>query len=211
MQSQINPHFLYNTLESIRGKALNQGAKEIADMTEAMATFFRYSISQRENIVTLEEELENTRNYYKIQQFRFNNRFRLEINTDTELALNEFKLPKLTLQPVIENAIYHGLEGKMGQGVVSIRAVETQHHILIVVSDDGLGMSEETLAQLQERLASGKSQQDGKQRGGGIALPNVNRRIQITFGLRYGLQVSSTLGMGTDVEIRLPAGKAEMK
>ena len=111
LQSQINPHFLYNTLECIRGQALIDDNREIAKMTEALSAFFRYSISKKGNFVTLREELDNINNYMLIQQYRFNNRFTLEIMIDEEdKVAYDYLVPKLIIQPVIENAIFHGLE-----------------------------------------------------------------------------------------------------
>lgn len=204
LQSQINPHFLYNTLDSIRGQALSEGAEDIADMTEALSTFFRYSISNRNNVVTLEEELENVRNYFMIQQFRFNNRFRLEILPVPQELLNSCRLPKLTLQPILENTIIHGMEEKIGPGTIHIRVTWTDARTVITISDDGTGMSEETLLHLQEKLRGEAPVPLKRAKGSGIALTNVNRRIKLLFGSDYGLRVMSTLGIGTDVEITLP-------
>lgn len=204
LQSQINPHFLYNTLDSIRGQALTEGAEDIADMTEALSTFFRYSISNRSNVVTLEEELENIRSYFMIQQFRFNNRFRLEMPEFPKDLLETCRLPKLTLQPVLENTILHGMEGKIGQGVITLRVEQTESRTVITVSDDGAGMREETLLRLQAKLRGEEPVPLERRRGSGIALPNVNRRIKLLFGPEYGIRVMSTLGLGTDVEISLP-------
>ena len=204
LQSQINPHFLYNTLDSIRGQALAEGAEDIADMAEALSTFFRYSISNRNNVVTLDEELENAQNYFMIQQFRFNNRFSLQIPPfPRELGVS-CTLPKLTLQPILENAILHGMEGKIGPGTITIRVVSTDNRTIITISDDGTGMSEETLLRLQTRLSGSAPAPLTRTKGGGIALPNADRRIKLLFGEEYGIRVMSTLGLGTDVEITLP-------
>lgn len=204
LQSQINPHFLYNTLDSIRGQALAEGAEDIANMTEALSTFFRYSISNRSNVVTLEEELENIRSYFMIQQFRFNNRFRLEMPEFPKDLLEACRLPKLTLQPILENTILHGMEGKIGQGVITLRVEQTGNRTLITVSDDGAGMREETLLRLQAKLRDEEPVPLERKQGSGIALPNVNRRIKLLFGPEYGVRIMSTLGLGTDVEISLP-------
>lgn len=209
LQSQINPHFLYNTLDSIRGQALAEGAEDIADMAEALSTFFRYSISNRNNVVTLDEELENVQNYFMIQQFRFNKRFCLQIPPFPRELGESCSLPKLTLQPILENAILHGVEGKIGPGTITIRVVSTDNRTVITISDDGTGMSEETLQRLQERLSSNIPVPLTRTKGGGIALPNANRRIKLLFGEEYGIRVMSTLGLGTDVEIVLPrSGRA---
>ena len=204
LQGQINPHFLYNTLESIRGKAVVEQQDVIADMTEALANFFRYSINTQNDVVSLGEELENVKNYFKIQQFRFHNRFALDIQMETPALLQQCFLPKLTLQPIVENAIYHGLEGKNDAGHIHIRALLTQYNIIISISDDGVGMSQQTLMALQDKLQQGPDMsRNGKQ--GGIAIPNVHRRIQLLFGEQYGLDIMSMQGMGTDVEIIIPA------
>ena len=203
LQSQINPHFLYNTLDSIRGQALYEGAADIAEMTEALSTFFRYSISNRNSVVTLEEELENVRNYFHIQQFRFNNRFRLSILPAPRADLEQCLLPKLTLQPIVENAIQHGMEGKLGGGSIIIRIEGTEHLIQVTVSDDGMGMNDETLRRMQARL-SGDTVTDTPSSRGGLALPNVARRIRLLFGKNYTVQMMSTQGIGTDVVLTLP-------
>lgn len=115
LQNQINPHFLYNTLEGIRSEALIEGIDSVAEMTEALSTFFRYTISSVERLVTLEDELGNIENYYTIQQFRFGDRLDLEIEFDMEdpNEVLKIKIPKLTLQPIVENSIFHGIERKM--------------------------------------------------------------------------------------------------
>ncbi|MDY3617985.1 sensor histidine kinase [Agathobaculum sp.] len=203
LQSQINPHFLYNTLDSIRGQALYEGVPDIADMTGALSAFFRYSISNRNSIVTLEEELENVRDYFEIQQFRFNNRFRLRILPAAREDVTQCRLPKLSLQPIVENAILHGMEGKLGEGTITIRIEGTARLISVTVSDDGMGMNNETLQRVQARVR-GETVEAGRQGRGGLALPNVARRIRLLFGETYGMQVMSTPGIGTDVVLTLP-------
>lgn len=208
LQSQINPHFLYNTLDSIRGQALHEGASDIADMTEALSTFFRYSISNRARVVTLEEELENVRNYFKIQQFRFHNRFHLSILPAAREDLEQCYLPKLTLQPIVENAILHGIEGKLGAGAIAIRIEGTARLVMVTVSDDGMGMNGETLLRMQARLRG--EAVDAPHTGyGGLALPNVAQRIRLLFGNTCGVQLMSTPGIGTDVLLTLPRLREE--
>lgn len=205
LQSQINPHFLYNTLESIRGKAYAEGQNDIAEMTEALSSFFRYSISRKGNTVTMEEELINVRNYFKIQQFRFDNRFNLDIRLQNRDELIYCRLPKLTLQPLVENAIYHGLEEKMGQGRITISAFATDARIVIKVSDNGIGIPEDTLAAIRDSLHDlNKEPLISDNRNTGIALNNVNRRIKLLYGETFGLSINSTLGFGTDLEITIP-------
>lgn len=204
LQSQINPHFLCNTLESIRGQALLDGNKEIAKMMEALASFFRYSISRRGNFVTLRDELNNIKNYMMIQRYRFNNRFSLEIiiEEDDEKAY-DYLIPRLILQPVVENAIYHGLEELPEGGKVVIEVALTENVLIITVSDNGKGMDSRTLSELNARIHSANMDIGGK--GTGIALPNIHKRIQLLFGEEYEVNVYSTLHQGTDVEIIIPA------
>ncbi|MBS6398193.1 MAG: histidine kinase [Clostridiales bacterium] len=208
LQNQINPHFLYNTLESIRGAALIAGLHSVADMTEALARFFRYTISKVENLVSVEEELDNCRTYFHIQKYRFGDRLELKVeceDEDREEIMN-CRIPKLTLQPILENSIIHGAEMKIDTCNLKIQFERTEKRLIIRISDDGMGMSEEVLANLNHRLGrEGNSvayrDEDKK---GGIALGNVNNRIHLIFGEEYGLHVYSVLNKGTDVEITLP-------
>ncbi|MCL2866703.1 MAG: sensor histidine kinase [Clostridia bacterium] len=208
LQNQINPHFLYNTLESIRSEALIGGLESVADMTEALAVFFRYTISKDENLVTVEEELQNCRTYFHIQQYRFGERLALHIDcdeADKDLILR-CRLPKLTLQPILENGVIHGTECKMGQGKLTVRLDIAQGRLRIRVSDDGVGMDEKTLMKLNERLGrSGRAfSQEQADTTGGVALVNVNNRIHLLFGEEFGLHVYSMVDRGTDVHITLP-------
>lgn len=205
LESQINPHFLYNTLESIRGQAIVSGSVDIAKTTEALAVFFRYSISQKRNIVTLQDEINNIKNYFLIQKYRFDDRFQLEILTDDN-DISDYVLPKLTLQPIVENAIFHGLETKEGSGTVKIAITTTVKRLLITVSDNGLGMTSEILDCVNQKL---RDDTFPSEENSGIALVNVNRRIKLFFGDQYGLQIYSIQGKGTDVEIVLPLVKID--
>ena len=209
LQNQINPHFLYNTLESIRSEAMLAQLDSVADMTEALATFFRYTISKVENLVTVEEELQNCETYFRIQQYRFGSRLCLNIQCDPEdrEELYHYRLPKLTLQPILENCIIHGTELKIGTGHLTIHLQRTEKRLLISVADDGVGMDEETLEKLNGRLgkrglAGSQPKEEGRE--GGVALVNVDNRIRLLFGEEYGLYVYSMLDMGTTVEITLP-------
>lgn len=209
LQSQINPHFLYNTLESIRGQALMDDNFEIARMVEALGSFFRYSISRKGNLVTLREELTNIQNYMLIQRYRFNNRLSLEVLVDEEdEAAYEYLVPRLIIQPVVENAIFHGLEDTTEDGRITIEVIVTQETLILTISDNGKGMPAETLEHLNARLNSDDvSLEDGTAetvKGTGIALPNIQKRIRLLFGDEYGLCVYSTKGQGTDVEITIP-------
>lgn len=207
LQSQINPHFLYNTLDSIRGLALSEGVDRIANMTKALSKLFRYSISQKSNLVSFRDELKNVDNYIIIQQYRFNNKFNyIKRIEDIDNDILEYRIPKLSIQPIIENAIYHGLETKIGEGTIMIRAYSTEKRLIISIIDDGIGMAQDKLDALNETLTQGKEEllTDKDDKRSGIALINVNERIRLFFGDKYGVRVYSTLGQGTTIEIVLP-------
>jgi len=208
LQNQINPHFLYNTLEGIRSEALCAGMDGVADMTEALATFFRYTISNVEHLVTLEDELSNIQNYYRIQQYRFGDRLNVsvEYQEEEEKEVLMLCLPKLTLQPIVENSIYHGIEKKIGKGNLRIKIQTTVDRLIIIISDDGLGIPKEQLDLLNKKLRSTCLDDVAQLKGkpGGIAVVNVNNRIKLLFGDEYGVYFYSTVGVGTDVTITLP-------
>jgi two-component system sensor histidine kinase YesM len=209
MQNQINPHFLYNTLDGIRGEALSEGNESIAKMTETLSQFFRYTISNLETLVTLEDELANVRNYYSIQRYRFGDRIAMVVlfendETDRELLL-QAKVPKLILQPVFENAIIHGIEEIPEAGRIVIECQYTGKNMILRVSDNGVGMSSERLRELNDRVSNiYDSFERDSDATGGIALTNVNNRIKLLFGEDYGIHIFSEIGVGTDVEITLP-------
>ena len=206
LQSQINPHFLYNVLDGIRGHAMAEGVEELAEMAEALSQIFRYSVSHWENEVTLESELTNVKSYFKIQQYRFNSRFELKIDIDDEENALACRLPKLTLQPIIENAIYHGLETKLSKGLVSIKTQLTENLLLIEIQDDGVGANQQLLEKINNSFRDWKTIKTEKNRtaGMGIALTNVNSRIKMMYGEEYGLHMYSTEEAGSMIEILLP-------
>lgn len=208
LQNQINPHFLYNTLECIRSEAISYGVDGVASMTEALATFFRYTISNVDRLVMLEDELANVENYYVIQKYRFGNRLKINIEYDSEddLSILELFMPKLILQPIVENSIYHGLEPKIGEGCVRIKVERTKKYLIIRIMDNGLGMESSILDELNDKLIHNSSEElvEAVEKKGGIAIQNVNNRIKLLFGEEYGIHINSTRNLGTDVEIILP-------
>jgi len=203
LQNQINPHFLYNTLESIRGAALYHGIQEIASMAKSLSLLFRYSISERV-LVSVREELQHLENYISIQNFRFEDKFRLQYNIPPEFM--DYKILKLTLQPLIENSIKHGLEMKLGKGTIKIEILQLNSNIKIVISDDGLGIPPKKLEELNRSLAGTRSGDPAtvSNSGTGIGVMNVNARIKLYFGDQYGLRFREA-AVGTTVEITLPA------
>ncbi len=202
LQSQINPHFLYNTLESIRGQAIVEGVEGIGKMVKALADIFRYSITNKNAMVKIEEELRNIDNYLNIQQFRFDNKFIVikDIEEDTKSCL----IPKLIIQPIVENAIIHGLETKPGKGTIKIKSFSTTDSIIISVEDDGEGMKKETLEAINESLARGVSLKKADDIKVGLGLININERIKLIFDSNYGLKIYSIEQIGTKVELRIP-------
>lgn len=202
LQSQINPHFLYNTLGSVKWIAAMQQADTIVEMTEALIAMLRYAARAEGSLVSVHEELDNLRNYMTIQQVRYYNRIRMDIEADD--ALLEKRMPKLILQPIVENAIFHGLAEKEEDGVVTIRIAREGGGFAIDVHDNGEGMDEETLRRIQASLA-------GADEGESIGLRNVQRRIQLHYGNSYGIACRSAPGEGTTFRILLPGGENEQE
>lgn len=209
LQSQINPHFLYNTLDTIRGKAYEENAVEIADMAERLALLFRYVIGQQSGLIALEEEIANIENYIYIQQYRF--RMTLELIREIEdPGLLEYRIPKLTLQPLIENTFKYGFAGRRENNVIRVQAYRTQSRTIIRISDNGKGMPVSRLQEINRRLTErgpGSVSESGKEKGNGIALGNVNARIKLIYGREYGLVVYSIENEGTTIEIMLPGAE----
>ena len=202
LQNQINPHFLYNTLEGIRSEALLGDGASAAKMSELLASYFRYNISNVDKMVTVEDELENIRTYFRIQKFRFDDR--IEMNIELGAWSEEIKLckmPKIILQPIIENAILHGLEPQLKRGIITIRFMLYETRLVIVVSDTGIGMSSEEVARLNEKIQESAINMLSNE---SIGIINVNRRLKLTFGADFGLRYFSKENEGTDVEISIP-------
>lgn len=201
LQNQINPHFLYNALEAVRTDALLADCEDIAETTEALATFFRYTISNIKEYVTFSEELDNVENYFTIQRCRFGDKIAMELELENE-ALLEARMPKLILQPLVENAVSHGLERKMGAGTVRITVENSDKTLFLRVRDDGIGIPAARVTWLNEQFAKGSEATE--QQRGGIALRNVNSRIRLMFGEAYGLHLFSAEGVGTECCVTLP-------
>lgn len=198
LQSQINPHFLYNTLDIIVWMIENEKPDQAVKAVTALARFFRISLSRGKSIITVKDELEHVRNYLMIQHMRFKNRFSYTIEAEDEVL--ELASLKLMLQPLVENAIYHGMEFMDGDGEIFISAWKEGEDLYLKVSDNGLGMTEEQVARLFSDMPH-----TGSSRGSGIGVKNVNERIRLYFGSEYGLSIESELDEGTVVTIHLPA------
>lgn len=198
LQAQINPHFLYNTLDIIVWQIENEKQSEAVHTVTALARFFRLSLGKGKNIVTVKDEIDHVKNYLMIQHMRFKNKFDYEF----DIAEDVLELPslKLMLQPLVENAIYHGMEFMDGDGMIMVKAWREEDELYLSVADNGLGMTEDKV----ETILTGKSA-SGNGRGSGIGVKNVNERIKLYFGEAYGLTIDSEPDEGTTVIIHLPA------
>ena len=198
LQAQINPHFLYNTLDIIVWQIENEKQSEAVHTVTALARFFRLSLGKGKNIVTVKDEIDHVKNYLMIQHMRFKNKFDYEF----DIAEDVLELPslKLMLQPLVENAIYHGMEFMDGDGLIMVKAWREEDELYLSVADNGLGMTEDKV----EMILTGKST-SGNGRGSGIGVKNVNERIKLYFGEAYGLTIDSEPDEGTTVIIHLPA------
>lgn len=198
LQSQINPHFLYNTLDSVIWMTESGQQKEAIQMVTSLARLFRISLSKGKSIIPLADELEHARHYMNIQQIRFKNKFVTEIKAAP--GTEELYTLKLIIQPLLENAIYHGCASAEDDGVIRVSAYREGDDLLIDVEDNGLGMRPEVAASLLDRDLS-----EVRTKGSGIGVRNVHQRVSLTFGEGYGLTISSEPDEGTRVRIRLPA------
>ena len=194
LQAQINPHFLYNTLDTIiwlieAGKTL-----EAEEMVSNLSSFFRHSLSRGEDVITLKEEEGHVRSYLQIQQARYKDVMRYSIDIDP--GLQQARIPKLTLQPLVENALYHGVKLKRALGCITVTGRAEGGDILLRVADDGVGMTPERLEQLRSSRDSGERV--------GFGLATVDERLRLLFGPDYGLSIASREGEGTTVTVRIP-------
>ena len=198
LQAQINPHFLYNTLETIRSLALRNGVESIADMAKSMALIFRYCINSREDVVTLRDELAHVKSYISIQKIRYKNRLQVAFYVEEELL--DTCIIKLLVQPLVENAIYHGIDQKREGGEISIVCRRALKGVEIAVEDNGMGMKPEVLHSLQNQLRQCK----GEHLGESIGLENVHSRLKLYYGSERGLHIESVYGQGTRVSFEIP-------
>lgn len=202
LQAQINPHFLYNTMDMINWMALQGQTEEISHAVQSLSRFYKLTLSRKKGISTIARELEHVTIYVQLQNMRYHDS--IELITDIPDELSEYQIPKLTLQPVVENSILHGiLEKKSKSGTIVITGWMENEDIVLLISDDGVGIPPEILS----TILSGK----GNSQSGGtnIAVYNTHRRLQILYGKDYGLIYSSNPGEGTEVEIRFPAHREE--
>ncbi|MFC3773390.1 sensor histidine kinase [Paenibacillus sp. GCM10012303] len=199
LQSQINPHFLYNTLETINWNAirLTGGENKVSEMIASLAMLLRLSLETPTNLIPIREELEHVQHYLDLLAVRYKNSFAIE--WEIEESIRSCRIPKITLQPIVENAIYHGIKPKRGQGVVRITGRRQGEQIVLDVTDDGVGIGPEQTERINAAM-----KEDYSEPGDHIGIKNVNQRIKLTFGDEYGLAVSSEPGIGTTVRLTIP-------
>lgn len=195
LQAQINPHFLYNTLDLINILAIESGAKEISTVVDELAVFYKLSLSNGKEMVTLHNEIKHVEAYVHIQNMRFGNAIGFHVEVPAELY--EIQVPKIILQPLIENAILHGiLEKESEAGDITVRAEIVDEDVYITVEDNGMGLTEEQIKKVMEGHSS--------KRTGGFGVRNIMERIQLTYGNRYGLRYESVPGSGTKAILHIP-------
>jgi len=206
LQAQINPHFLYNTLDSIQWLAVLHGVNDIQQMITALGELLRYSLDHVQNIVPIRKELENVENYLIIQKFRYGEKFSYHLNIEPEVL--KFRIPRLLLQPLAENSIKHGLEPKFSHGSIWINGwLEGDEEAVIEVADDGVGMSEDFLTELMESLFNVPEENEAKIEVDNckhIGLVNVNKRLIYNFGENSALKIRSKINHGTTISFRIP-------
>ncbi len=194
LQAQINPHFLYNTLDTIIWLIESGEISEAVNMVGSLSNFFRFSLSRGQNVITLKEEQQHICSYLEIQQMRYRDLMEYQIELPEELE--NYLLPKLTLQPLVENALYHGIKIRRRKGLIRVSGRISENQLMLEVADDGCGMTPERLEEVRASLADG-----GRE---GFGLRTVHQRIQILFGVEYGLTVESTPDVGTTIFVRIP-------
>ncbi len=197
LQAQINPHFLYNTLDTIVWSAEAGNQKQVVKMVGSLSDFFRSSLNKGKEIVTIRDELQHVRSYLEIQQIRYQDILKYEIDVPEELF--DYQIPKITIQPIVENALYHGIKNKRGGGTIVVSGKDEGETMLIQVKDDGKGMKPERLKEINKDLSGDKLENTAI-----YGLYNVNERIRLSFGEEYGINVESTYEVGSCISIRLP-------
>jgi two-component system sensor histidine kinase YesM len=202
LQAQINPHFLYNTLDTIVWMAESNKSDQVIEIVRALSSFFRIALSRGKDWISLQQELEHVKSYLAIQKMRYRDILDYEFDVDDDLL--DSTILKLTLQPLVENALYHGIKTKRGGGeiIVSVQRGEP-NSVVIVVRDDGVGFTPYKLARIRETL-SGESSEITMKKEGGFGLENVNKRIKLYYGQQYGLSIQSHYRAGTQVTVTIP-------
>jgi two-component system sensor histidine kinase YesM len=200
LQSQINPHFLYNTLNSITWMSVREGAPKTADMVEKLSDFFRHSLSQGADVISLKQELAIVENYLYLSKIRFADKLTYSIEADETAA--ELRIPKLIVQPIVENAVVHGIEPIDDPGFIHVRVERSDDGLLIEVTDNGIGMLPGKLEELRAFVQSAQPEKKADE-SGHFALRNVRERLRNHFGADAEMELSSRRGFGTTVKIKV--------
>jgi len=203
LQAQINPHFLYNTLDSVNWMLIDREEYDISEIIISLGSLMRYSIEDDSSFVTIDREVEYVLSYLKIQKNRLENRLSYQARVDA--TVREEKIPKLILQPIVENAIAHGIEPRQQPGRVVIAIEDLGNEVAISIRDDGIGMTSEQLADL--RTPSREPEKEGHTR---IGIRNVERRIRLHYGEQYSVQIESEYQKGTTVKLRIPKEQTQV-
>ena len=209
LQAQINPHFLYNTLDTIIWLAEAGDQSKVVSMVGSLSDFFRASLGQGRDIVTIGDEIRHVSSYLEIQQVRYQDILTYSINVPEEIYISS--IPKITIQPLVENALYHGIKNKRGGGCITITGKVESKCIYLYIEDNGIGMTEERLEQINRKINAGEKTENEADAGGNreeaeiFGLYNVNERIRLKFGSRYGIHIDSEFNKGTVVTVLLPA------
>ena len=198
LQEQINPHFLYNTLDTIVWLVESNDNDKAIDVVMSLSKFFRLVLSKGQETITIKDEEQHILSYLKIQQVRYHDILEYEINIDPDIY--DYEIQKMTLQPLVENSLYHGIKYKRAKGIIKVTGIKEGENIVLSVSDDGVGMDEETLNNLREEISH-----KCKDTKSGFGLANVNERIRMKFGPEYGMTINSKEGEGTTISITIPA------
>ena len=200
LQSQINPHFLYNTLDSIIWMAEGKKNEEVVLMTASLARLLRQSISNEDELVPIGQEVEYARSYLTIQKMRYKDK--LEFQIDVAPEISNIMIIKLVLQPIIENAIYHGLKYKESIGLLIVHGYAQDNHAVLEIIDNGIGMDEETLEHIFEKHKV-------NYHSNGVGVYNVQKRLQLYYGSDYGITYKSRVGEGTMATITIPMNQED--
>lgn len=209
LQAQINPHFLYNTLESIKWKARIHGVDEIDEMVTALSTLIEANLNRsNEKLIPLRKEIEYLDNYILLIKKRFGRKISFCVTVEEDML--DIRIPKLLIQPLIENAVYHGVEMKKGNGTIYLDVRQENEHLAVTVSDDGIGIPENVLSSLVKSLERvPAAEAEPNETGTEIGLHNVHKRIRLLFGDSYGLKIQSIYGQGATVRLTLPCHRCE--
>jgi two-component system sensor histidine kinase YesM len=199
LQAKINPHFLYNTLDVIRGMAMENNDHRIADMTLSLSRLFRYNVNELGEVTTIKREILHIKDYIKIQSHRFGDRIKVEWNLNKDLE--EAKIIRFVFQPIVENAFKHGLELKGKGGILIITVDQMSDSLIVTVEDNGAGIDPSQLKEMKKNL---KSRPNISRIKAAHGLENVNLRIQLTYGINYGIDIESQLNQGTIIKVTVP-------